>query len=109
MDLVEIMEEDAAKEGRTLTRNERLHLRFLPFSLLAGAGAGIISFFWIWHYCVQDAGFLLGFLLGWIPAALFAWIVGRGIAAFFPYAVIVGGGLVVLLAVLIFLSTQGIL
>ncbi len=49
--------------------------RYWDFSFgLGGLTAGI-TFLAAWGYCVATSGFLLGFGLGWLPAAILAVIV----------------------------------
>lgn len=69
---------------------------FWPAVVCAG-----ITFVFAWGYCTVSSGFLLGFGLGWIPAAISALIVFVIILfLWLPLIILVGAG-VVLLTILI--------
>lgn len=44
--------------------------------LFLGWATGGITFLVAWIYCMSEYGFLFGFGLGWLPAAILAAIVG---------------------------------
>ncbi|MFL6843880.1 MAG: hypothetical protein ACJ8ER_03250 [Allosphingosinicella sp.] len=54
--------------------------------------AGLATFVGAWIYCAVTYGFLFGFGLGWLPAAILAVIVGLGLRFAWPFLLI---GLVV--------------
>jgi hypothetical protein len=64
-------------------------------SLLSAAGTFIAA----WIYCMQEYGFLFGFGLGWLPAALLAAIVG--LAVYYLWAYILGLYAVAIIAALL--------
>jgi hypothetical protein len=53
---------------------------YLAIGNLLGAIAGLITFVGAWWYCAANYGFLLGFGLGWLPAAISAALVWAAVA-----------------------------
>lgn len=63
-----------------------------------GSLAALATFLGAWGYCVAEYGFLFGFGLGWLPAAILAAIVGLGVRFLWPLLALglVGLGLLAL-------------
>ena len=70
--------------------------------------ASLITFVWAWWYCAATYGFLLGFGLGWLPAAILAALVGGFVWLAWPLA-IAALGLGLLAGVLSLASCVGLI
>ncbi len=68
-----------------------------PHDELIGKVAALITFLGAWAYCINGYGFLFGFGLGWLPAAILAAIVGGLMMFFWRWAV----GLIALYALVL--------
>lgn len=53
--------------------------------------AVLVTFGCAWWYCVSTYGFLFGFGLGWLPAAILAMLVGAAVWIAWPLALAVLG------------------
>ena len=50
--------------------------RYFGIGAILGLIVGVVTFIGSWWYCAANFGFLLGFGLGWLPAAIAAVIAG---------------------------------
>ncbi len=66
---------------------------YFRVGFIIGAVVAVVTFIGSWWYCAANYGFLLGFGLGWLPAAIAAAIAG-GLAALLwgPVLLLIGFG-----------------
>ena len=64
-----------------------------------GIGSAGLTFIASWIYCISEYGFLFGFGLGWLPAAILAVLVGLVFRYLWPLlALVLGAGGLLLFA-----------
>lgn len=61
---------------------------YLKTGAILGAICAVPTFIGAWWYCAATYGFLLGFGLGWLPAAIAAALVFVAVAVLWPFIVL---------------------